>query len=100
MKKALILNNLGDFSKLLDESWFLKTKVTPHSTNNNIKKIYKNLKKIGTVSGKILGAGNSGYLLVYSDIQNHSKIKKFLERKNFKNTSFNFTSKGMEVWES
>lgn len=100
MKKALILNNLGDFSKLLDESWFLKTKVTPHSTNNNIKKIYKNLKKIGTVSGKILGAGNSGYLLVYSDIQNHSKIKKFLERKNFKNISFNFTSKGMEVWES
>lgn len=100
MKKALILNKLDDFSKLLDESWFLKTKVTPYSTNLKIKKIYNNLKLKGMIGGKILGAGSTGYLLVYSNIQNHLKIKNFLERMKFMHTPFNFTSSGLEVWEA
>lgn len=99
MKKYLLLNNLNQFSKLLDYSWELKKQITPFSTNSKIENIYNKLKKLGMLGGKILGAGNSGYLLVYSNINFQNRIIKFMKKMKFKQSLFNFTSSGLETWE-
>lgn len=100
MKKSLLLNSLDEFSSLLDKSWELKKKISPFSTNKKIEKIYRDLKKLGMKGGKILGAGNSGYLMLYANINDQMEIKKFLKEFGFKQSSFNFTSSGLSVWES
>ena len=76
MKKSLLQNNISKFSELLDVSWELKKKVTPYSSNNKFNKIYENLKKIGIKGGKILGAGQSGYFLVYVEPKYLNRIFK------------------------
>ena len=77
-----------------------KKKISPFSTNKKIEKIYRDLKKLGMKGGKILGAGNSGYLMLYANIKDQMEIKKFLKEFGFKQSSFNFTSSGLSVWES
>jgi D-glycero-alpha-D-manno-heptose-7-phosphate kinase len=99
MKKSLLQNNISKFSELLDVSWELKKKVTPYSSNNKFNKIYENLKKIGIKGGKILGAGQSGYFLVYVEPKYQIKTTEFLKKKNIIETKFNFTQKGMQIWE-
>ena len=99
MKKSLLQNNISKFSELLDVSWELKKKVTPYSSNNKFNKIYENLKKMGIKGGKILGAGQSGYFLVYVEPKYQIKITEFLRKKNIIETKFNFTQKGMQIWE-
>tara|TARA_B110000037_G_C17128138_1_gene509432 strand:+ start:4809 stop:6191 length:1383 start_codon:yes stop_codon:yes gene_type:complete len=99
MKKSLLQNNISKFSELLDVSWELKKKVTPYSSNNKFNKIYENLKKIGIKGGKILGAGQSGYFLVYVEPKYQIKITEFLRKKNIIEIKFNFTQKGMQIWE-
>lgn len=99
MKKSLLQNNVNKFSDLLDTSWELKKKITPYSSNNTFNKIYSDLKKIGIRGGKILGAGQSGYFLVYVEPKYQTKITDFLRKKNIIETKFNFTQKGMQIWE-
>ena len=99
MKKSLLQNNISKFSELLDVSWELKKKVTPYSSNNKFNKIYENLKKIGIKGGKILGAGQSGYFLVYVEPKYQIKITEFLRKKNIIEIKYNFTQKGMQIWE-
>ena len=97
MKKSLLQNNVNKFSDLLDTSWELKKKITPYSSNNTFNKIYSDLKKIGIRGGKILGAGQSGYFLVYVEPKYQTKITDFLRKKNIIETKFNFTQKGMQI---
>ncbi len=99
MKKSLLQNNINKFSELLDNSWHLKKKITPYSSNNRFDKIYENLKKIGIKGGKILGAGRSGYFLVYVEPKYKTKVSDFLRKKNIYETKFNFTQSGMQIWE-
>ena len=77
----------------------IKKKITPYSSNDSFNTIYNDLKKIGVKGGKILGAGQSGYFLVYVEPKNQTKISDFLRKKNIIETKFNFTQKGMQIWE-
>ena len=99
MKKSLLQNNINNFSKLLDNSWKLKKQITPYASNIKIDKIYNELKKIGMEGGKILGAGQSGYFLAYAEPKFQKKIVEFLKKRKIIQTRFNFTSKGMQIWE-
>ena len=64
----------------MNESWNLK-KLNKNVSNKVLDKYYASCQKYGSIGGKILGAGNGGFLLVYVK-KNHSffafkKIKKF-----------------------
>ena len=84
--KKISLNTIGN---LLDENWELKKQLADNISNKFINKCYTVAKKEGSLGGKILGAGNGGFLLLLAKKANHKKIqnslKKFgLERFNVK----------------
>lgn len=61
LKENISFNQFSDF---LDETWQYKMQLFPDSENTRkILNIYKDAKKYGAKSGKILGAGGGGFFL-------------------------------------
>ena len=98
MKKCLLRGKVKQFGDLLDISWVLKKNFSPFSSNKKIDKIYEVIKKNGALGGKLLGAGQSGYLLVYSSPTYHGKIKNELKKLGAKFENLRFVNSGLKTW--
>lgn len=98
MKEALLKGKLKRFGDLLDTSWQLKKLLNQRSTNNKIDKLYSIAKKEGALGGKVLGAGDAGYMLIYSSPKFHQSIQESFYELGAKLESFDFTNSGLEVW--
>jgi len=98
MKKYLLTGKIKKFGDLLDESWSLKKIISPYSSNSKIDKIYNLAKKNGALGGKLLGAGQSGYLLLYVSPAYQETIKKKLKKLDAKYEKLRFISTGLKVW--
>ena len=63
-------------------------------------KIYDLAKEAGAIGGKILGAGQSGYLLLYISSANQPLLQKKLKEVNLQNKieRINFSSDGLKYW--
>lgn len=75
MKDQLENGNLSNFGKMLDENWKLKASLTSNITNSQINRWYKIGLENGALGGKILGAGNGGFLMFFAPSSCHKKIK-------------------------
>ena len=53
------------FGELLHHGWELKKQLASRVTNGRIDAIYESARRAGALGGKITGAGNGGYLLLY-----------------------------------
>ena len=84
----------------MDRSWNLKKIINSKSTNKKIDKIYNLAKQAGAIGGKILGAGQNGYLLLYIESFNQSLLQKKLKKINLHNKieRLNFSSEGLKYW--
>ena len=100
MKNYLIKGELNKFGLSMHKSWNLKKKLSPNSTSKKIDKIYEVCRKNGALGGKLLGAGQSGYLLLYVNSSEQFKLKMELQRKNSKLDfeRVNFSSDGLKYW--
>ena len=98
MKAALLKGEVKRFADLLNDSWTLKQKMNQDVTNEFVTDCYNTARKLGSLGGKLLGAGGSGYLLIYSSPIYQKKIKIALEKKGVQQELFKFSSKGLEVW--
>tara|TARA_Y100000591_G_scaffold290460_1_gene276281 strand:- start:5087 stop:6493 length:1407 start_codon:yes stop_codon:yes gene_type:complete len=100
MKNYLIKGELNKFGLSMHKSWNLKKKLSPNSTSKKIDKIYEVCRKNGALGGKLLGAGQSGYLLLYVNSSEQFKLKMELQRKNSKLDfeRINFSSDGLKYW--
>ena len=100
MKNYLIKGELEKFGKSMDQSWKLKKMISPESTTKKINEIYNLAKNAGALGGKILGTGQSGYLLLYIASNNlhglNNKLKNFNSK--LKLEKVNFTSDGLNYW--
>lgn len=56
---------LGEFGKMLHESWKLKRALTENITNSSINEIYDAGIETGALGGKLLGAGGGGFMLFF-----------------------------------
>lgn len=65
--------NLNGFGEVLDEGWQLKKSLGEFISSPEINCVYDKLKRFGATGGRLLGAGGSGYLLVY--VQHDRQIK-------------------------
>ena len=75
LKKNLDLDKIGD---ALNEHWSIKKKLAKNITNPKIDQIYKEGIKGGALGGKLLGAGNGGFILFIVKKKNKKKmIQKF-----------------------
>ena len=88
--------NFDELGKLLHESWLIKKTFTNEISNNNIDEIYKIGINAGATGGKLLGAGNSGFILFYC---NRNKQKRLISKlKKLVHVPFNFENKGTQIY--
>ena len=67
--------DIAEFGKLLDYTWQLKRGLTSKITTNTIDDIYNKGIDSGALGGKLLGAGNGGFMMFFvpPDRQQHFK---------------------------
>ncbi len=71
LKKNKDIKSIGN---LFDNSWKLKIKLSDKVSNTKINKLYDNLLNNGCYGGKLLGAGNGGFIFMINDNKNKKKI--------------------------
>lgn len=99
MKEAILKNKLSLFGKLLNESWQIKRKFR-NVSNKEIDEIYKIAMDNGASGGKLLGSGQSGYMIFYCENECQEKVKEELTKKRVKFEKLSFTEEGLEIWET
>ena len=87
--------SLSNFGKLISEHWEIKKKLSSMVTNRNIDQIYKTGMDNGAYGGKLLGAGNGGFVLFICSQNSKNKIKKKL--KNYLNIPIKFETEGSKI---
>jgi D-glycero-alpha-D-manno-heptose-7-phosphate kinase len=96
-KKEIKKNSLDikKLAQIISKTWELKKKFSRFITNKNIDNIYEKLLKIGSYGGKLLGAGNGGFILA---VINASKKKKMINKlKGYKYLDIKIENKGSTI---
>jgi D-glycero-alpha-D-manno-heptose-7-phosphate kinase len=78
LKTELESGSLQAFGTILDENWRLKSQLTAGITDPQIDAWYSTGMSHGALGGKLLGAGNGGFLLFFAPPQCHSAISSAL----------------------
>ena len=84
--------NISEFGALLDDSWKLKRSISNKVSNATIDKIYDTAIKNGALGGKLLGAGSSGFMLLFAPPEKQQQIKNALP--GYLYVPFKFESEG------
>ena len=98
MKESLLKGNVKHFADLLHESWVIKKRMNNGVTNEFVEDCYNTARDLGALGGKLLGAGGSGFLLIYASPLYQKKIKSTLAEKGAIQEMFKFSKNGLEVW--
>ena len=81
--KKILLNKKFDikkFGNLVHQNWEIKKKINRFTSNKSIDKFYNIGIKAGAYGGKLLGAGNGGFILFVCSKHNYYKIIKKLKK--------------------
>ena len=98
IKKALLKGNVKEFGDYLHHSWMLKNTMNNNVSNKHINELYTIARDIGALGGKLLGAGRSGYLLLYASPLYQEKITEVFAERGVYKQNFNFNPNGVEIW--
>ena len=88
-------NIISDFSELMEKYWWHKKKLSDEVSNNKIDKILNIAKKNGAYSGKLVGAGGGGFLMLLVNPKKKEHLKKVF--KNFTVVPSNFEYNGSQI---
>lgn len=58
-------NDIDDFGRLLHQNWMLKRELSETVSNSKVDNIYQRAMDSGALGGKLLGAGASGFMVLY-----------------------------------
>jgi D-glycero-alpha-D-manno-heptose-7-phosphate kinase len=75
MKEQLESGTLEHLGNLLDENWRLKTQLSSGITDPQIDAWYASGMANGALGGKLLGAGNGGFMMFYALKERHAQIR-------------------------
>jgi len=95
MKELLEKGSLECLGELLDENWRLKAQLTHGITDPQIDSWYASGIANGALGGKLLGAGNGGFLMFYAHKDRHDKIKAALS--GLEPVKFRFDRSGTQI---
>ncbi len=95
LKKELEAGEVDNFGSILDENWRLKKQLTTEITDSKIDDWYRIGMKHGSTGGKLLGAGNGGFMMFFAPIERHKEIKSALIE--LKPMKFNFDRAGTQI---
>lgn len=88
-------HDLDDFGRLMDVTWQLKKKLSGKISNSVIDDIYSAAKKAGALGGKLLGAGHSGFVVMYVPLEKREEVRSALHE--LMEVPFNFEMRGARV---
>ncbi len=84
--------NLDDFGSLLNETWQMKRQIADTVSTKKVDEVYSMARSIGALGGKLLGAGNTGFMLLYVPPERQADVKRGL--KNLLHVPFRFEYSG------
>ena len=87
-------NEIDEFGQLLGYGWNLKKKLSANISTPLIDEYYDTALNNGALGGKLLGAGNTGFLMLYVTLKDQERVRSKLPLKEYK---FNFSNSGSEV---
>jgi D-glycero-alpha-D-manno-heptose-7-phosphate kinase len=67
LRMSLQNGEVEAIGKALHQGWMLKKDLATGISNNGIDELYERARTLGTAGGKLLGAGGTGFLLLYAD---------------------------------
>ncbi len=70
--------DLDDFGRLLHEAWQIKRGLNHAVTTDHIDGVYALARQAGALGGKLLGAGQGGFMVLYADPAVQPEIRKAL----------------------
>lgn len=95
MKEQLESGTLEHLGSLLDENWRLKAQLTSGITDPQIDAWYASGIAHGALGGKLLGAGNGGFMMFYAPKERHVPIKAALSE--LEPVKFRFERTGAQI---
>lgn len=95
LKKELESDSIQNFGQILHENWILKSQLTHGITDSQIDGWYQIGLSNGALGGKLLGAGNGGFIMFFAPPETHSKICNALS--GLKNIKFKFENSGSQI---
>lgn len=95
MKEQLESGTLDHFGDLLDENWRLKSQLTTGISDPQIDAWYAKGMANGALGGKLLGAGNGGFMMFYAPLELHTDIIAALP--DLQLVKFRFESTGSQI---
>ncbi|MFC1685680.1 sugar phosphate nucleotidyltransferase [Nanoarchaeota archaeon] len=103
IRDSLVSKNpskVGEIGNYLHEAWLIKKGLSGSISNNEIDDLYNLGLKNGATGGKLLGAGNGGYLLFFSPPERKSLLEKELYKNKREIMKFHFERQpaGTQVW--
>jgi D-glycero-alpha-D-manno-heptose-7-phosphate kinase len=95
LKAELERNHLGQFGEIIHENWVLKRSIVGEISNPQIDAWYARARKAGAIGGKLLGAGNGGFLMFYAPPDRHEAVAR--ELKELRRVQFGFEPQGSRI---
>ena len=95
MRAMLQRNNLDGFGEALHENWLLKKSMADNVSSDQIDHWYERARNAGAVGGKLLGAGQGGFLLFYAPRERHEAIAAALA--NLRQVAFTCEPEGSKI---
>jgi D-glycero-alpha-D-manno-heptose-7-phosphate kinase len=87
--------NIDSFGHYLHQSWEYKKELASNISNGFIDELYSTAMRNGAEGGKLLGAGSSGFLLLYVPKDMHETVRRALSH--CRELPFNFEDEGTKI---
>ncbi len=72
--------SLDDFGELLHEAWMCKRRLGNKVTNSVVDAVYEEARAAGALGGKLLGAGQCGFMIFYAPPEKQEAVNEALNR--------------------
>jgi len=95
MKCLLESDDLEAVGDLLDKNWKLKCQMASGVTDSQIDQWYKKGIAAGAKGGKLLGAGNGGFMMFFVDPEKHENVLDAM--KDLREIPFSFDTNGSQI---
>jgi len=93
--RRLELGDVRGFAELMHEHWMRKRERSKGMSNPDIDRWYDTAMKHGALGGKLVGAGNGGFLLFYAE--DRDEVRRAMSREGLTELRFGFDHDGSTV---
>jgi D-glycero-alpha-D-manno-heptose-7-phosphate kinase len=99
MKEAVLRGSIEEFGNILNNSWVEKKKTSHSISNDYVDSVYGVAMDNGAFSGKLSGAGSSGFMMFLVKPEKKMQVKNALRGLGLNPEDVQFSKKGAISWE-